>query len=68
MTNASWTKFLLAGLLAFRATGIAAMAGDDEKKESKVFEIDGRRIYYHDEGSGRPILILHGADLFIPGS
>ena len=44
------------------------MAGDDKQKESKVFEIDGRRIYYHDEGSGRPILILHGADLFIPGS
>ena len=34
----------------------------------KIFEIDRRRLYYEDEGSGRPILILHGATLRIPGS
>jgi pimeloyl-ACP methyl ester carboxylesterase len=45
------------------------MAGPAPKRlETKVFKIDGRDLYYHDEGSGASILILHGADLHIPGS
>ena len=36
--------------------------------QTKVFKTDGRRLFYHDEGSGRAVLILHGADLHIPGS
>lgn len=34
----------------------------------KVFRIDDRKLYYQDQGAGRPVLILHGADLHIPGS
>jgi pimeloyl-ACP methyl ester carboxylesterase len=68
MTTAQCTKILLAGLLAFMAIGSQAMNADGGKMEAKVFKIDGRKLYYRDEGSGRPILILHGAYLFIPGS
>ena len=32
------------------------------------FKIDGRRLFYLDQGRGRAVLILHGADLAIPGS
>ena len=36
--------------------------------QKKLFEIDQRKLYYEDEGAGEPVLILHGADLSIPGS
>ena len=39
-----------------RAEGIGEL-------QTKLFEIDGRRLYYHDEGAGRSVLILHGASL-----
>ena len=34
----------------------------------QVFEIGRRKLYYEDEGAGQTVLILHGADLCIPGS
>jgi len=34
----------------------------------KTFEIDGRKLFYTDQGQGRPVLILHGACLFVEGS
>ena len=67
MTTTQCTK-ILAGLAVFivtesRAFEIQAVNADGPELETKVFEIDGRNLYYHDKGSGRPILILHGADL-----
>lgn len=31
--------------------------------KAKMVKIDGRRLYYHDEGTGTPVVILHGASL-----
>lgn len=33
-----------------------------------MLKIDGRRLFYTDEGDGDPVLIAHGANLFIEGS
>ena len=39
-----------------------------DEMETKTFDLDGRKLYYKDQGTGMPVLILHGADLHIPGS
>ena len=65
MTNSQCYQICVAGFLvslAIVSQGICAVNGE---MEPKVFEIDGRKLYYYDEGSGRPILILHGD---VPGN
>ena len=43
-------------------------AADSVQDRPSVFEIDGRKLYYRDIGTGLPVLILHGARLIVPGS
>lgn len=40
-------------------------AGAQEAQESRVFDSDGVQIHYVDQGSGEPVLLIHGftADL-----
>jgi alpha-beta hydrolase superfamily lysophospholipase len=61
-------KIAFVGLLAFLVIESNVMSADCGERETKVFKIDGRKLHYHDEGSGRPVLVLHGADRHVPGN
>jgi len=39
-----------------------------DTKETTIYKIDGRNLHYRDEGTGKPVLILHGTDLWVPES
>lgn len=68
MTTVPWIKLALTGLLAFTVMDSEAMDSAGGERAAKIFDINGRKLYYHDEGSGRPVLILHGAAPIIPES
>ncbi|MFC2061506.1 alpha/beta fold hydrolase [Elusimicrobiota bacterium] len=51
---------ILSAIVLSLIIGITIARIPNKKNNLKVFVINGRRIYYTDEGKGKPILLIHG--------